>query len=535
MVLKEVKPQIWMVQETKLKPNEKIKCESLNDYQVFYLNRQQSQGGGIALGVAKDLESTLIREGNDETEAMSVLVSVGKLEIRVLTAYCPQENATNETKEKIWEFFEEEVNKADIEGQGLILQMDGNLHAGDSIVKNDPNSQNRNGKIFENFLNRNPSITVVNGLDICEGLITRERHVKDKKEKAVLDFFLVNEKIRPLLRRMVIDEEKKYVLSNLAQINKNKCIIETDHNSEILELEFRNRKPEREEILNLQNKACQEVFKDETEHNLELLEVFEKDVSLEIQSRNYFKVVNNILHKSFRKVRIGNNRKKGNHALMEILDEKAKLKTKVNDDKIDEITKKLVQDRIEQIETNIANEIIEENRKVIMDTSENLNGEKDNLGGAGQKQMWKILKKKYPKTSPDVPVGKKDKSGNLITNHKGSKQLYLETYMHRLRNRPIKKDFEEIEELKNKLFSMRLKISQNKKSKTWNMKDLESVLKELKPQKARDPNGWINEIFSSEVAGKNLKISMLKLFNKMKEQNFLPQFLRKADVATIYK
>ena len=77
------------------------------------------------------------------------------------------------------------------------------------------------------------------------------------------------------------------------------------------------------------------------------------------------------------------------------------------------------------------------------------------------------------------------------------------TYIHRLRNRPIKKDFEEIEELKNKLFSMRLKISQNKKSKTWHMKDLESVLKELKPQKARDPNGWINEIFSSEVADKN--------------------------------
>ena len=233
---------------------------------------------------------------------------------------------------------------------------------------------------------------------------------------------------------MVIDEEKKYVLSNLAQINKNERIIETDHNSEILELEFRNRKPEREEILNLRNKAFQEVFKDETEHNLELLEVFEKDVSLEIQSRNDFKVVNNILHKSFRKIRIANNRKKGNHALMEILDEKAKLKTKVNDDKIDEITKKLVQDRIEQIEKNIANEIIEENRKVIMDTTKNLNGEKDNLGGAGRKQMWKILKKKYPKTSPDVPVGKKDKSGNLITNHKGLKQLYLETYMHRLRN-----------------------------------------------------------------------------------------------------
>ena len=36
----------------------------------FYLNRQNSQGGGIALGVSKDFESTLVKEGNDETEAI---------------------------------------------------------------------------------------------------------------------------------------------------------------------------------------------------------------------------------------------------------------------------------------------------------------------------------------------------------------------------------------------------------------------------------------------------------------------------------
>ena len=69
-------PQIWMLQETKLKPNESIKCEALNDFQVFYLNRQNSQGGGLALGVTKELESTLIKEGDDNTEAMAILVSV---------------------------------------------------------------------------------------------------------------------------------------------------------------------------------------------------------------------------------------------------------------------------------------------------------------------------------------------------------------------------------------------------------------------------------------------------------------------------
>ena len=42
------------------------------------------------------------------------------------------------------------------------------------------------------------------------------------------------------------------------------------------------------------------------------------------------------------------------------------------------------------------------------------------------------------------------------------------------------------------------------------MKDLEKALETLKKDKARDPNGWINEIFKDGVAGKDLKSSMLK-------------------------
>ena len=55
-----------------------------------------------------------------------------------------------------------------------------------------------------------------------------------------------------------------------------------------------------------------------------------------------------------------------------------------------------------------------------------------------------------------------------------------------------------------------------------------------KEGKARDPNGWTNEL-CNEVAGKDLKISMLKLFNKIKTENYIPEFIQKADVATIYK
>ena len=67
------------------------------------------------------------------------------------------------------------------------------------------------------------------------------------------------------------------------------------------------------------------------------------------------------------------------------------------------------------------------------------------------------------------------------------------------------------------------------------MEDLEYVLTRLKEGKTRDPNGWVNELFSNGVAGKHLKTSLLTLFNKMKMENYIPDFIRKADVATIYK
>ena len=146
-----------------------------------------------------------------------------------------------------------------------------------------------------------------------------------------------------------------------------------------------------------------------------------------------------------------------------------------------------------------------------------------------------MLKQKIPKNPPQVPVGKNDFSGNLITNYEGLKNLYLKTYMHRLRNRPIKTELTEIKKLKEELFEIRIELAKLNKSELWTMEDLESILNNLKEGKARDPNGWTNDIFTNEVAGKYLKISMLMLLNKMKTENFIPEFIMKADVTTIYK
>ena len=414
-VLSTVQPQLWMLQETKLRPNETIKCEGINEFQVYYLARQQSQGGGLALGVIKELESTLVREGDDTTEAISVQVVAGKLPIRVVLGYGPQENAKKDIKDKFWKFLEEEVIKTELEGHGLMLQMDGNLHSGPDLMKNDPNPQNKNGKMFMDFLERNPTLIVVNSLQVCEGLITRKREVQGKIEESVLDFFIINEKMRPFLQKMLIDEDRKFSLSNFAQMRQNKRVIESDHNPIIVDLNihYSKRKPERIEMFNLKNEACQEKFKSETENNSELLNVFSTDLPFQVQSKQWLKIFNSVLYKCFKKVRIVKSKKKEKDKTENNLVERISLKKGLKDVNIDKDTKDQIEERIRQIEKGIESEISDESIEEIVQTLRDLNGDHHSLGPNGRQKMWKLLKKKYPKNTPIIPVGKKDRYGNL--------------------------------------------------------------------------------------------------------------------------
>ena len=99
----------------------------------------------------------------------------------------------------------------------------------------------------------------------------------------------------------------------------------------------------------------------------------------------------------------------------------------------------------------------------------------------------------------------------------------------------MKEDFNELKDLKVTLFNLRKKLCENRKSKPWKMEHLEAAIKLLKKDKARDPNGWMSEIFMKDNVGANLKNSILTLFNKMKSENHIPNFIQKAEITTIYK
>ena len=339
--------------------------------------------------------------------------------------------------------------------------------------------------------------------------------------------------MHPFLTEMKIDENREYPLCNFSQAKKNKRIIESDHNSIVAKFDIliQQRKQERTELFNLHNKDCLKLFTKETQENTHLVKCLENGLPLEEQSKDWLKVFNSILYKCFRKIRVVDNKKQEK----DLVHKRLELKSKIKKENMSDEMKTEINNKIIEIEDEIGNDISEKYHKEIIDTINALGGDCRNLSGSARNELWKMLKNKVPKNSPPFPVGKKDMFGNMITNYEGLKNIYLNTYIQRLRNRPIKPELEAIKKLKEELFNLRFDLAKLNKSALWTMEDLEEVLSKLKEGKARDPNGWTNELFRNEIAGKYLKISMLMLFNRIKMNNQIPEFIKSADVTTIYK
>ena len=145
------------------------------------------------------------------------------------------------------------------------------------------------------------------------------------------------------------------------------------------------------------------------------------------------------------------------------------------------------------------------------------------------------MKKVFPKNTLPLPVGKKNTRGQIITNPEKLKDLYLETYVHRLRHRPIKKEYSQLKKFKETLFDLRINLCKLRKSEPWTESNLNVVLKSLKKNKARDPHGLINDLFKPEVIGSDLSESLLSLMNGIKENCYLPEFIQWANITSIYK
>ena len=301
---KQLQPSIFCIQESKLKRPHQIKTESAKQFTIYELHRKLSNGGGLCIGVHRDLRPVWVAQGDDEVECLVVEVWIEDFPVRILVGYGPQLSDTLDSKTKFWSFIEREADLAHKAGAGFILQMDSNCHLGKDFLENDVNDQNLNGKLFIQFLERMPNLTLINSLPLCEGSITRMRKTIKGVEKSILDVFVTCERILPYISKMKVDEKREHVLTNFSSVKKVGRVIESDHNPVILEvnLEFSPIKPERIHVFQFKNKESQKEFKKMTTETSEFTNCFNNNLPFEVQAKNWKKVLTKYFHKSFKKI-----------------------------------------------------------------------------------------------------------------------------------------------------------------------------------------------------------------------------------------
>ena len=147
------------------------------------------------------------------------------------------------------------------------------------------------------------NLILVNATDICYGVITRFRKTANRTEESVLDYFVVCQELYQNIVKMLIDEEREYVLSRFYKYKHKTSTVESDHNVLVLYLSFKwNQKiiVERREIYNLRNPECQQVFQENTSKNPNLVQVL-KNQDISRGGAKWIKEIKHEISKSFKK------------------------------------------------------------------------------------------------------------------------------------------------------------------------------------------------------------------------------------------
>lgn len=494
-IVKKLKPGVIMIQDSKLAKKNSIK---LDGFDTFELIRKNKNGGGLYTAIHSDFSPVLVSEQSD----MEILVVEATLGTH------------------------KEIEKTKLTGKMLCLELDANAKVGPEVINGDPNEQSGNGKLLLSLV-KDLNLIIVNATEKCSGTITRIRKTKSKKtqkvniERSVLDYFIVCQKFYELILELKIDEERLHVLTKYASRKGVGKKVETDHNPLIckVDLSWKQVKADkkRNEIIHLKSIEGQQKFYDLTSNTKALSQCFESDKSFQNQATQWEKTLTHLVHNSFPVIRI---KKRTKHDELEsLLDQKLKIKKELLKENSME-NKISLKNQLEAVEKRICTFIATKNKNIIEEHVKEISSFE---GEFNAPKMWKLKRKLFPVGGENV-MALKDLKGNLVTSKESILQINLKSYTDRLTKNKMVENLKELEVMKDDLWIMRNRIAENNKTIPWTMQNLNKVLKSLTSNKSKDPSGLSNILFKHNIAGDDLKESLLVLFNKMKMLQETPDF-----------
>ena len=249
---------VVMLQETKIKKKGKVKFKGFN---VFEQPRENKEGGGLMTIVHTNLEPVEVPDDNCEFLVVDLKGDFGS--IRTINCYGPQETQPLDVRSQFFIDLESRVITAKTDGKLVCIEFDANSKLGSHVIKGDPHVMSSNGSLLSSLVDRQ-NLIVVNATHRCFGTFTQYRKTKTAEEKSVIDYFVVCQNLYENVLKMVVDEERKFVLTKFYKCKKKSSIIESDHNVLVLYLNLKvnSKIPlKRTETYALRNPESLQVFK----------------------------------------------------------------------------------------------------------------------------------------------------------------------------------------------------------------------------------------------------------------------------------
>ena len=505
-IINEIDPTIICMVETHLGDEDEI---SIPGYKIER-NDRNKDGGGCLIAYKEEVKNLVTEITKKETEAIWLKIGNRNAELKICTVYCPSENQPKKNIQRVYEEMEEEIMKEEEKQRTVIC---GDFNA--KIYVNEGEKIKGSGEIMKKFVKEN-NLEVTNMGDKCQGKWTRT----EGEKKSIIDYVLTKD-TDDMIKYMIIDEEKQYSACHRESSDGKICY--SDHNSIILQIDWMAtlRSINKENKIKIMTEKGNEKYQESLE-KMKISENIERKEDIDKEYNKWSKVVQEQYEKQQKSVKKSNAWKVNRLLVKQIKLLKSERRIETNEDKL-----KMLQKRIELIREHCEKEIQVRNAKKVHFMVENIK----KTGKTNMAQFWKYNKKKK---SFDSVKSVTSRNGKILED----KNLILEEYKNHYIDLLSKKEAEtaeekENEQLVNQLIHSLVVCTDNEHHRKTTVEDVQKAKKELKKRRARDANGWTNEMMIN--GGNEMDKSLSILFSMMDEQKKPPNMWELIKIKSIFK
>ena len=207
-IIKEIKPHIICLTETKLGKDENIKIDGYH----FENNNNEEGKGGVTIGLCNEIRhmGVVLEKVTLEYETIWIKLSNEHIKIRIGNIYAPQESRTEKKVfEEMYRHICEQNLEAEKQGEKILILGDFNCKIGECI-KGNRKEVTKSGKMLKKMV-QDEGLKILNATNKTVGVWTRI----EGETRSIIDYCLISEESLEYVEKMEIDEKKDFTPFNI--------------------------------------------------------------------------------------------------------------------------------------------------------------------------------------------------------------------------------------------------------------------------------------------------------------------------------